>query len=143
LRHGLDFDHLQAYEGTVSADGFYATVPDHYTNCTYYYQEYILSSPSMNGTFLPTVMSNMTAQEDCVFFKIYIYSGEIEQGTVDFILSSSEDNQHTHEGAGWGGGHTKGLGGWGTHEGAGWGGGTHEGAGWERGTHPLQRGGVG
>ena len=33
LRHGIDFDQLQAYEDTVSADGFYATIPDHYKNC--------------------------------------------------------------------------------------------------------------
>jgi hypothetical protein len=97
LRHGIDFDHIQAYEGTVSADDFYATVPDHYKNCTYYYQEYISSSPSINGMFLPTVMSNMTEQEDYVFFKLDIDSGEIEQGTVDFILFSSEDIQHVAE----------------------------------------------
>jgi hypothetical protein len=97
LRHGIDFDHIQAYEGTVSADDFYATVPDHYKNRTYYYQEYILSSPSINGTFLPTVMSNMTELEDYVFFKLDIDSGEIERGTVDFILSSGEDIQHVTE----------------------------------------------
>ncbi len=93
----LIVSNIQAYEGTVSADDFYATVPDHYKNCTYYYQEYISSSPSINGMFLPTVMSNMTEQEDYVFFKLDIDSGEIEQGTVDFILFSSEDIQHVAE----------------------------------------------
>jgi hypothetical protein len=97
LRHGIDFDHIQAYEGTVSPDNFYATVPDDYKNRTYYYQEYILSSPSMNGTFLPFVMGNMTGLEDYVFFKLDIDSGEIERGTVDFILSSSDDIQHVTE----------------------------------------------
>jgi hypothetical protein len=78
-------------------DTFYATVPDDYKNRTYYYQEYILSSPSMNGTFLPFVMGNMTGLEDYVFFKLDIDSGEIERGTVDFILSSSDDIQHVTE----------------------------------------------
>jgi len=42
-------------------------------------------------------MSNNTGQEDYVFFKLDIDSGEIEGGTVDFILSSSEDIQQVTE----------------------------------------------
>jgi hypothetical protein len=87
LRHGIDFDHIQAYEGTVSADDFYATVPDHYKNCTYYYQEYISSSPSINGMFLPTVMSNMTEQEDYVFFKLDIDSVCEHHVAGNFIMA--------------------------------------------------------
>jgi hypothetical protein len=97
LRHEVDFDHIQAYEGTVSPDAFYASVPDHYKNRTHYYQEYILSAPSNNGTFLPTVISNMTEKDDYVFFKLDIDSGKIERGTVDFLLSSSDDRKHVTE----------------------------------------------
>ncbi len=91
-RHEIDFDHIEAYEGSVSADDFYASVPDNYKNRTFYNQVFIASSPSMDGPFIPFVISNITQKEDYVFFKLDIDSGDVERGTVDYMLSDDTDS---------------------------------------------------
>mmetsp|Transcript_20149 Transcript_20149/g.28681 ORF Transcript_20149/g.28681 Transcript_20149/m.28681 type:complete len:350 (+) Transcript_20149:317-1366(+) len=63
-RHGIDFDHIEAWEGTVGTEEFYATVPDNYKNRTFFHSEYIASSPETNGTFLPLLILNSTDKED-------------------------------------------------------------------------------
>jgi len=92
-RHGIDFDYIEAWEGSTSVDKFYSTVPGQYKDRTHYHQQLIASQPNAaNGDpFVPTVIKNTAKKEDYVLFKLDIDSGPVEQGTVDFLLDPLND----------------------------------------------------
>lgn len=92
-RHGIDFDHIEAWEGGTSTQKFYGTVPAEYKDRTHYQQQLISSQPTSEGgnPFVPTVIKSMAKKEDYVLFKLDIDSGPVEQGTVDFLLDPAND----------------------------------------------------
>ena len=65
-RHGLDFYHIEAWEGTGSKEDFYATVPEEYKFRTFYHEAFIASSPGTTDPFVPFVITNTTQKEDYV-----------------------------------------------------------------------------
>eukprot|EP00590_Aulacoseira_subarctica_P011128 CAMPEP_0172430060 /NCGR_PEP_ID=MMETSP1064-20121228/52917_1 /TAXON_ID=202472 /ORGANISM="Aulacoseira subarctica , Strain CCAP 1002/5" /LENGTH=427 /DNA_ID=CAMNT_0013175851 /DNA_START=94 /DNA_END=1377 /DNA_ORIENTATION=+ len=91
-RHGLDFYHIEAWEGTGSKEAFYATVPEEYKYRTFYHEAFIASSPNTTDPFVPFVIKKTTQKEDYVLFKLDIDNGPVEKGTVDYLLSSADDS---------------------------------------------------
>lgn len=96
-RHGIDFDHIECWDGTTKPDKFYSTVPEHYKARTHYNQQYIASSPNKAEPFVPSVIKSMTNKEDYVLFKLDIDSGDVERGTVEHLLSHPEDLAYIDE----------------------------------------------
>jgi hypothetical protein len=91
-RHGIDFDHIEGWEGSTKAANFYKTVPRKYRDITHYHQQWIASSPDQKDPFLPTVIRETTSKEDYVLFKLDIDNGPVEKGTVDHLLSDDNDD---------------------------------------------------
>ena len=95
-RHGVAFDHIYAYEGSTSAEAFYATVPDEYRPRTHFKQQWIASSAAEHGApFMPSVIRQTVRREDYVLFKLDIdnNNGEgAEAGTIDHLLDHSNNN---------------------------------------------------
>jgi hypothetical protein len=97
-RHGIDFNHIECWEGTTKPEKFYSTVPSEFRDRTHYNQQYIASSPN-SGTdpFVPSVIKSMAKKEDYVLFKLDIDSGNVERGTVEHLLSNDEDLAYIDE----------------------------------------------
>jgi hypothetical protein len=91
-RHEIDFEHIEAWEGSTTRGEFYATVPLEYQNRTHYHQRWIASSPDQKDPFVPTVIRRTTRREDYVLFKLDIDNGPVEIGTVDHLLSDENDD---------------------------------------------------
>lgn len=85
-RHGIDFDRIEGWEGEGSKENFYASVPKKYKDRTFYHQEFIASSPTTHGTFLPYVIRDTTRKDDYVLVKLDIDNGPVEKGTVKYLL---------------------------------------------------------
>jgi hypothetical protein len=97
LHAGIEFDHIECWEGTTRPETFYSTVPESYKARTHYNQQYIASSPNKAEPFVPAVIRSMTKKEDYVLFKLDIDSGDVERGTVEYLLSHSEDLAYIDE----------------------------------------------
>ncbi|GMH46935.1 hypothetical protein TrLO_g2545 [Triparma laevis f. longispina] len=89
-RHNIDFKYIEAWEGTTPVPKFYKSVPNHFKDVVEYHQELIDSTIGQGGTFVPEVIKKKCKPEDYVLFKLDIDSGPVEQGNIDFILSSPE-----------------------------------------------------
>lgn len=90
-RHGIEFDHIECWEGTTRPDKFYSTVPQEFQDRTHYNQQYIASSPHDRGPFVPSVIKSLAKKEDYVLFKLDIDSGDVERGTVEHLLNHPEN----------------------------------------------------
>lgn len=85
-RHGIDFDHIECWEGSTSPEIFDASVPHEYRSKVSYHQDWIASSPNEPGPFLPHIIGKQTSQEDYVLFKLDIDNGPVEKGSVEYLL---------------------------------------------------------
>jgi hypothetical protein len=87
-RHGIEFDHIECWEGSTSAKIFQASVPQEYRSRVTYHQEWIASSPNERhpGPFLPHIIAQQTSRDDYVLFKLDIDNGPVEKGSVEYLL---------------------------------------------------------
>jgi hypothetical protein len=85
-RHGINFDRIEGWEGEGIETIFHASVPEEYKNRTFYHQEFISSSPTTSGTFLPFSIRDTAHKEDYVLLKLDIDNGSVEKGTVKYFL---------------------------------------------------------
>jgi len=66
-RNQIQFDHIEAWEGTNSEATFYNSVPDEYKNYVHYHQAWVSSNSNETDPakpFIPTVISKTTRPED-------------------------------------------------------------------------------
>jgi hypothetical protein len=85
-RHGIEFDHIECWEGSTPASKFQASVPQDFRSRVTYHQEWIASSPNETGPFLPRIIAQQTHEKDYVLLKLDIDNGKVEKGTVDYLL---------------------------------------------------------
>ena len=90
-RHGIEFQHIEGWEGSTTAEDFQKTVPLEYQTRTRFHQQWIASSPD-GVPFLPTVFRETTRKEDYVLFKLDIDNGPVEVGTVEHLLADGNDD---------------------------------------------------
>ena len=93
-RYGINFDTINAYEAGTSPDAFYETVPRKYRNRTKFQKCYISSNHTKHSKktpFIPKVIKEKASIDDYVLFKLDIDSGDVEQGTVDYLLDPAND----------------------------------------------------
>lgn len=95
-RHGIDFDHVYAYEMTTTEKEFYETVPDHDTRKKVHYKQCAVSSDPDIDTeeqpFLPKLIKRVaSSKDDYVLFKLDIDSPEVEARNIDFILQDDDN----------------------------------------------------
>mmetsp|Transcript_13699 Transcript_13699/g.27295 ORF Transcript_13699/g.27295 Transcript_13699/m.27295 type:complete len:438 (-) Transcript_13699:33-1346(-) len=89
-RHGVEFDRIEAWEGTTPPPKFYDSVPAAFKDRVFYHQELIASTQGEAGPFVPDVIEEQAEERDYVLWKLDIDSGPVEQGNIDFLLSSPE-----------------------------------------------------
>ena len=90
-RHGIEFQYIEGWEGSTTAEEFLRTVPLGYQTRTRFHQQWIASSPD-GVPFVPTVIRETTTKEDYVLFKLDIDNGPVEVGTVEHLLADGNDD---------------------------------------------------
>lgn len=85
-RHGIAFDHIEAWEGGTTPAAFQASVPAEFKSRVVFHQEWISSNPGTRP-FIPTIIRQTTNVQDYVLFKLDIDSATVETGTVMHLLS--------------------------------------------------------
>ncbi|GMI09582.1 hypothetical protein TrLO_g6549 [Triparma laevis f. longispina] len=90
-RHGINFDMIEAWEGSTSPKDFYDTVPADYKDRTIYHNHWVAHDPSTDP-FVPTIIREKMEKEYYVVFKLDIDSKDVETKIVDHLLSSDNDD---------------------------------------------------
>jgi hypothetical protein len=85
-QHGIEFDHIECWEGDTPAEIFKRSVPEDFRSRVTYHQEWIASSPNARGPFLPHIIAQQTSEKDYVLFKLDIDNGKVEKGSVEYLL---------------------------------------------------------
>ena len=85
-RYGVDWDHIEAWEGSTIVSSFYQTVPNEWKPKITYHQQWISTSPDQTP-FVPSVIQSKTRQSDFVVFKLDIDSKQVETAIVDYMLA--------------------------------------------------------
>ena len=65
-------------------------MPAAFKDRVFYHQELIASTQGEAGPFVPDVIEEQAEERDYVLWKLDIDSGPVEQGNIDFLLSSPE-----------------------------------------------------
>lgn len=91
-RQGMPFDSIYAFEAKTPNATFYESIPSQYRSMVHYKQTYVRSSPDGDtGPFLPHEIRKLTKKDDYVLFKLDIDSPGVEEGNIDYLLSSESD----------------------------------------------------
>lgn len=85
-RHGFEWEHIEAWEGSTPSARFYSTVPATWKGRTDYHQEWISTKPDKHP-FVPSVIKAKVKNSDYVVFKLDIDSKAVETSIVDYLLS--------------------------------------------------------
>jgi len=95
LRHGIDFDMIEAWDPSTTPEEFSVSVPINYRNRSKFYNQTVVSNIYYHtGTtpFIPYHIRKKTQKNDYVLFKLDIDNGELEQGIVDHLLSKCNED---------------------------------------------------
>ena len=65
-------------------------MPADFKDRVFYHQELIASTQGEAGPFVPDVIKGHAEPSDYVLWKLDIDSGPVEQGNIDFLLSSPD-----------------------------------------------------
>ena len=98
-RNGIDFDQVEAWEGTTSLEKFRRTVPAKWASRVRHHQAFVAASASASASaapFPPTVIRRTTTPADYVLFKLDVDNVEVEQGIIDHLLSDAGAADITH-----------------------------------------------
>jgi hypothetical protein len=90
-RHGIEFDAIEAWEGSTTENDFYSTVPEEFKARTVYHNEWIATDAS-ESPFVPSVIREKTSKDDYVVFKLDIDSKAVETSIVEWLLADSNDD---------------------------------------------------
>ena len=88
-RHGIDFDLVEAWEGSAAGNFFEKSIPDVYKNRTIFHHEYISTTPG-KAPFVPSIIKERARKDDYVVFKLDIDSKAVETAIVEFLLVSED-----------------------------------------------------
>ena len=86
----MRFDGVDAWEGSGSVEEFERSVPEPWKGRVHFHKQWISSDPS-GDPFIPSVIKARARVDDYVLFKLDIDSGDVERGTVDWLLHPAHD----------------------------------------------------
>jgi len=84
-RYGIDWNHIEAWEGLTDSSEFYKTVPTEWLSKVSYHKEWISTSPTQ-PPFVPSIIESRTNINDYVVFKLDIDSKFVESEIVKYMM---------------------------------------------------------
>ena len=84
-RYGVDWDHIEAWEGSTDNATFYKTVPTEWLSKVSYHNEWVSTSP-VQSPFVPLIIESRANLTDYVVFKLDIDSKSVESEIVKYMM---------------------------------------------------------